>query len=298
MHITRMRQTWVEDIVAVLEHGSVTRAAEALNVSQPAFSRRLRGIEAAFGITLFDRGERPVGLHADVAPLSAHLRRAAAEIRQLETALQIAAGRSSGVVVAAQHALSTLLATQIVERIGLPGPSGGLRLHAADRGDCAAMVRRREADIAVLYRDAEAPFEQGGARVEMVDLMEDLLIPVACPARADTPAGTELHIIAYPADVFLGRLIAERIAPRLPQGTRLRPRAETALTLTALQLAIDGAGVAWVPADLASHALRAGLLSDLSPALPTARLKIFAMRLREGHGRAADRAWKALVGEG
>ena len=290
-----MRGTWIEDVVAVLEHGSITAAAEARNVSQPAFSRRLRGIEAAFGITLFDRSERPVTLHPDLAPLASRLRALAGEIRQLETALRIAAGRSSGVVVAAQHALSTVLAARIVDRIGHLGPEGGVRLRSANRGECVSMVLMAQADIAILYRDADEEAGERDARLETVDLASDVFMPVACSAAMASPDARGLPLVAYPGEVFLGRLFAERIAPRLVRGTRLRPRAETALTLTALQLAIDGAGVAWVPARLARRALAAGALVDLSPGLPTALLRICAMRRRERSGRVARRAWELLT---
>ena len=294
-HDRPMRHDWIEDVMAVLECGSITAAAASRNVSQPAFSRRLHAIEAAFGITLFDRRERPVGLHPDVAPLGPRLRAVAGEIRQIEAALRVAAGRSSGVIVAAQHALCTVLAARIVERIGHLDPDGGVRLRAADRGDCVSMVATGQADIAILYQDADDGAEADLARFELADLASDAFVAVARSAAMAPPDARELPLIAYPGEAFLGRLFAERIGPRLAPGTRLRPRAETALTLTALQLAIDGAGVAWVPARLARQAIAAGALADLSASLPVARLRICAMRRRGRSGGPALRAWELLT---
>ena len=72
-----MRLDWIEDIVAVLDAGSISGGAARRNVSQPAFSRCLRTAEEALG----------------VAELGPRLRAAAREIRQLRVELRLAAGR-------------------------------------------------------------------------------------------------------------------------------------------------------------------------------------------------------------
>lgn len=48
----------IEAFRAVVESGTVSRAAERLSISQPAVSRLLRGLEHASGLTLFDRTHR------------------------------------------------------------------------------------------------------------------------------------------------------------------------------------------------------------------------------------------------
>ena len=49
-------------IVAVADAGSYARAAEVLNISQPALSRSIQSVEQRFGFLLFDRGRRGVTL--------------------------------------------------------------------------------------------------------------------------------------------------------------------------------------------------------------------------------------------
>ena len=48
----------IEAFRAVVESGTVSRAAERLSISQPAVSRLLQGLEHASGLTLFDRTQR------------------------------------------------------------------------------------------------------------------------------------------------------------------------------------------------------------------------------------------------
>ena len=47
---------------AVVELGSFRKAAEAVNISQPALSRRIEKLEAALGVRLFERTTRSVTL--------------------------------------------------------------------------------------------------------------------------------------------------------------------------------------------------------------------------------------------
>lgn len=52
----QLRQRNLEAFRIVCETGSVTRAAEQLQLSQPAVSQLIARIERSFGLKLFDRG--------------------------------------------------------------------------------------------------------------------------------------------------------------------------------------------------------------------------------------------------
>ena len=49
---------WLKDFLALAELKSFSRAADARNVTQPAFSRRVRALEEWVGTRLFSRGPR------------------------------------------------------------------------------------------------------------------------------------------------------------------------------------------------------------------------------------------------
>ncbi|MBQ2455744.1 MAG: LysR family transcriptional regulator, partial [Firmicutes bacterium] len=52
----------MEYYLAVVREGSITAAAEALHLSQPALSRKMKDLEDELGVVLFRRGNRKVTL--------------------------------------------------------------------------------------------------------------------------------------------------------------------------------------------------------------------------------------------
>lgn len=71
-------------VLEVAEHGSVSRAAHALNVAQPSLSRTISDFEASIGVRIFDRGTRGVTLTPDGERLIAHARAIRAELHHAE----------------------------------------------------------------------------------------------------------------------------------------------------------------------------------------------------------------------
>jgi LysR family cyn operon transcriptional activator len=80
-------------LIAVVDHGSFTRAASALHVSQPALSQQIRQIEEQLGAQLLDRTGRATD--AGEAFL-AHARRALADLEAGQRAVRDVHDLSSG----------------------------------------------------------------------------------------------------------------------------------------------------------------------------------------------------------
>ena len=55
----------LEYYIAIVNHKSITRAAEALHISQSTLSRQIMDMEARLGVTLFERGRREITLSED-----------------------------------------------------------------------------------------------------------------------------------------------------------------------------------------------------------------------------------------
>src|SRR5690349_3817802 len=97
----------LRDFVALAELGNFSRAAEARNVTQPAFSRRIRTLEGWVGVDLFHRGAQGVSL----TDAGNEFRRGADElirrIEQLREETREAGGKNvTALRFASTHALS------------------------------------------------------------------------------------------------------------------------------------------------------------------------------------------------
>lgn len=57
-----MELRWLEDFIALARTQHFSRAAEARNITQPTFSRRIKLLEEAMGVTLINRNTLPLSL--------------------------------------------------------------------------------------------------------------------------------------------------------------------------------------------------------------------------------------------
>lgn len=292
-----MRLEWIEDILAVAEHGSFEAACKKRNVSQPAFSRRIRKIEDALGAALFDRSARPARLAPHVLDQLDRLRELSAGLRDLAQALRDTdRNRRRRVVIASQHAIAATSTPEIIGRYA--DLDCDTRLRSANRDDCIAQVMTRRADIALIHDVAGAQEIPGADFLEIAHIGTETLIPVFSGDRLEMLNQRFLHgelpVIAYPSDVFLGQVQRRIIFPRLTRVGRLRTRLETALTLAALEFARSGMGVAWIPEHLARADIRTAALVDLSGTLPAISMRLLAARVIDADAPIVTRVWQRI----
>jgi LysR family transcriptional regulator, hypochlorite-specific transcription factor HypT len=293
-----MRLEWLEDIVAIAQTGSFSGAAERRNLTQSAFSRRIQQIEEHIGVQLFDRSRKPVQLRATTQAQGAQIEQIATALRQLVVDLRrgdrVASNR---IVIASQHSLTTSIAPKIIQGLQDRGEEVFVRLRSANLDECFGLLLSRQADLAIVYSAPDLGEQIAGDYLESLQIGPDRLIPVLRPdlaARILASPEAEVPFVAYPSDVFFGTLMADRILPRLGPGRAL-PRAETALTMAALEMAAAGVAVAWVPETLAGNDLMHGRVADLSHGLPDCALSVSGVRLKGAPGHAETVVWDQLA---
>lgn len=293
-----MRLEWLEDIVAVIDTGSLSAAAERRCVTQPAFSRRIRAIEAHLGVELFDRTHKPLTLRPALASNEKKLRHLLSETRETVAAIRRQAQKPERhLVIASQHAIAATLAPEVLERVSRQTPLT-VRLRSANRDDCLALMMTGRADLVISYEtEAEAAGTEGEF-LERLDLGCEELLPVISSDGLDAFLRTldrgQVPVIAYPGESFLGTLFKDAILPVLQADLDVQRRVETALTLAALEFAAKGIGAAWLPGRLVREALSEGRLASLQGQLPTAQMRMTAFRLNGIHDEVEDLIWKAL----
>ena len=298
-----MRLDWLEDILAVAETGSFSEAAEKRHLTQSAFSRRIQNIEDYVGAELFDRSRKPVQLRPTTQDQHSQMNRLASDLRQLVTDLRRGARKTANrIVIASQHALTTTLTPSILDGIQITQPDIFMKLRSANLDECFALLLSRQADIAIVYRLPDQQHPISADYIETAIVGTDRLIPVYAASKTaqlnERFRKGDLPYIAYPSEVFLGQVMDRLVLPTLRRLSDPVPKAETALTLAAVELAAVGVAVAWVPLSLAATRLNAGTLIDLSATLPSVKLDVTAVRLLSTSGPVALAVWDHLVALG
>ncbi len=170
----------IETFLAVVGYGGFHRAAEALRVSQPAVSARIRALEDSLGVTLFTRGRASLSLSPAGKALRPHaeqLLRTVALARQAVHELQPTAG--GALRVAAALSVCTYFLPDVMKDYQEANPKVMVSLRSGTSMQVLKMVLDDEADIGVA-RSLNHP------EVETMTLRDDPLMLVGHPAHPAT----------------------------------------------------------------------------------------------------------------
>jgi DNA-binding transcriptional LysR family regulator len=152
----RIRLRHLEVLLTIARHGSLTAAAGALDITQPAVSQWLADIEAAAGARLFERGRRlrPTPF---AAPVLAHAERVLQDARRTLAEVQaIRSGGSGRVRIGAMPVATAALVPAAVLRLRERAPGIDLSLVQDIAAGLWLQFERDELDLMVTRLDARA----------------------------------------------------------------------------------------------------------------------------------------------
>ncbi|MDO9525313.1 MAG: LysR family transcriptional regulator [Gemmobacter sp.] len=265
-----MEIKWLEDFVALAETSSFSRAAGLRNVTQPAFSRRIKQLESWLGAMLISRSTMP----AELTPAGRSFLPVAQDaIRTFYSAREaLRPPAETGLVRFA--ALHTLTMTFLADWLGRLAPPFGTSV-LPDKGGIEANLDALvsdEADFFLTYAHAEVPFHLDRAMFDYLTIGHDRLLPVAAP-EVRLPQQTcvgrgildramagklTLPYLSYGPSSFFG-VALNRVMAR---SQRFKPRIvhESTISEGLMAMALTGAGMCWLPESLASPLLGSGRL--------------------------------------
>ncbi|MBB4615975.1 LysR family transcriptional regulator [Sphingomonas abaci] len=150
-------------IIAVADGKSFLRAAEQLNLSQPALSRRVQKLEATVGTALLERTTRSVRLTPagqEIVPL---LRRLIEEIDSSLLGMMALGERQAGrLTVASIPSATVRFLPDVLEQFGREYRNVRVRVLDLSATECAEAVRTGEAEFAIslpVTSDGDLSFE-------------------------------------------------------------------------------------------------------------------------------------------
>ncbi len=291
-----MEIAWLEDFLTLSVTSNFSRAAETRNVSQPAFSRRIRNLEHWVGTPLVDRSVYPVAL----TPAGEAFRKSAEEcIRSLQDARQEATrlmARSGEVIsFAALHTLALSYFPRWSADLQASLGVMSFRMVADNLSGCIEAVISGSSDLTLCYSHPSVPTALDINRYPSIALAHDRILPVSAPNGDGTPKfqlgeGATLPFLGYASDSFLGR-IANTIVQSNALAPLLELRYENSMAEALKSVALEGGGLAWLPEICAQRELAAGNLVLAGDERFTKSISIRLYRSIERSRSEVERLW-------
>ncbi|MER2092573.1 LysR family transcriptional regulator [Saccharopolyspora rectivirgula] len=254
----------VEYFVAVMEHGSVTKAAQALFIAQPSLSQAIRNLERQLGVQLFHRTGRKLVLTEDGKAFAEPARRILRDVQRAREAVQQVRATAAGQLdLAVVPALAVHPLPLIAGEFRRQHP--GVLLNVMDPGGAAATaeeVRRGNAELGL----TELPATSGSLRSKPLYQQEVVLVaPPSLAARLPDPvplaAVADIPLVMETSETSVRPLLHEDLA-----ATARTVAVECAHRQAIWHLVMNGAGATFLPRELAAQELpEAVRLSTVPP---------------------------------
>lgn len=293
---------WLQDFVCLGRTLNFSRAAEERNISQPAFSRRIRALENWVGVPLIVRSTFPVRLTdagQQFLPVAQETVNKISDTRQ-----DIRGGYFGGTAfqrIAVLHTISLHFLTARLLELDEELPDLRVRVFSDFLASCCQLFSDGTCDFLLCYRHNNgAPFfdEDIVARKE-IDTERFLPIAQAEAARKggwdlSKPSNTKIPYLSYDPSSYLGTIVDQLIGDREPplELTYMDPHAESLKSL-----ALSGKGVAWLSERVVAEELASGRVIPVGGPEWQTTLTLTLFCASDRLDRSGQLFWEAMSGE-
>lgn len=296
-----MELVWLEDFLALAEHGSFVRAAEARHITQPAFSRRIRALERWMDVELFCR--TPLGTR--LTPAGEQMRLHAAEavnrLYRLRQDAQAVAGKAARTLpFAATHSLSFTFFPRWIRQQEQGAPIEAIQLHSDSMAVCERMLEEGQVAFMLSHVDpmqtqvrypATQTSTTDGARFVSQKIGQDVLLPLIGAGLKNTPITAYL---AYTEASGLGRIVNAHLQVKNATAALPPVRFESHLAAVLMSMVLENKGLAWLPKSLAEQELADGRLVVAEAGLAPIEVEVHLTRSQEALSPFAEAFWTRL----
>lgn len=262
-----MELSWLDDFLAVAKLRNFSRAATTRHTTQSALSKRIKALEAWYGVPLIDRSTYPVGLTdagLRFVPLSEVLVAELYRSRREARAAFGAAGRITRFAMPHSLAVNFFPGWWRKER---GSTELGAKVVTADLAECVERLLAGECQFLLHYSNAEVAHGLEAVKLRRRLIGQDRLVPVSKVAADGAPLfdldaianDAPLPLLAYGNDSYLGQVSARPHA-RLEAQRPLYLRYESSLVDALKAEVLLGEGIAWLPETSIGSEVAAGTL--------------------------------------
>lgn len=294
-----MELDWIEDFLALADLGVFSKAAMRRNVTQPAFTRRIRKLEYAVGAVLFDRSVHPVVL----TPAGQDFRPTALEmVRMLSSArsrLRAQSAATEMVTIASLQSLAISFLPPLIGMIYAGRTPPAIKVTADDLAGCLEALLTGSADILLSYAHPDIVTSQIAETFVAKAVADDVMVAVSACAPDGAPLyeldDPRVPYLRYSDESFLGKLTARILSEQPELAARLDPKYQNSMADGLKSAARAGLGVAWLPLRVAGDDLEQGRLTRISLPEHEARMQITMFRDPVEKSRPVEKLWSDIL---
>lgn len=274
---------------AVVDHGSFTRAAQALHVSQPALSQQVKELEERVGAQLLDRTGRKIRVTDLGAIYLQHAGRALEELEQATRAVRDVENLSTGTLrLGVTPSVATYLVGPLVQCFRNSYPGIVLTIAVSSQESIEPALRDDELDLGIGFGDLPAE------DIEATPLHHErpTLIVGKRQAGMRTATVTAKELAQMDLALLDTSFSTRRLTDQYFRGKNLQPRIVVeANSIEALMEIVRHTDLVTL---LPENIVSAGLWAvKLQPAMATRRAAL--LRRRHAYCSAATKAFMAMT---
>ncbi|HCP81538.1 MAG TPA: LysR family transcriptional regulator [Octadecabacter sp.] len=294
-----MDLNWLRDFECLARTLNFTRAAAERNITQPAFSRRIKALESWVGTPLVNRAQYPVQLTAAGAHFLPIALGATSQLTETRQAIRDADRAGSRFLrFSALHTISVNFLAPRIDELQKKIPDLHTRVVSDSLSTCCELLVEGAVDIMLCYyHQSVSPLIDETAFARK-DLLVDRLIPVAAAAQTREQgwdliltSGPPIPYLAYEPSSFLGMVVDS-----IKDNQKIH--AETiyvdGLVETIKRRVLSGSGFAWMPETAVSNEIANGSLIQIANEEWTAPLTIAALANPLTFESIAQEVWREL----
>lgn len=297
-----MELKWLEDFLSLADSGSFSRSADLRHITQSAFSRRIRALEAWLGVALVDRSTYPTRL----TPAGETFKSAATDlVSRLHAARAQARGQVADlpetIRFAVPHTLAFAFLPAWLAQVRREFGPLNSRLVAGNVHDAVMALVEGGCDLLVCYHHAAHPISLDPARFEGIRLGVETVRPYAPRTADDRPrwqlpgtSGVPLPFLGYGANAYLRRVV-DTLIERNAEAPHLALSYETDMAESLKAMMLAGHGLAFLPASSVARELERGEVVVAGDERWSIDMDVCLYRDRNNTRPPLDRLWRHLT---
>lgn len=291
---------WLEDFICLSKSLNFSSAAKERNVTQPAFSRRIRSLEDYFGVPLFDRSSTPIALTVYGEHFLSYAQDALTSIKNARQELAMLAPQGSNLIsIISLHTLAINVIPKIISQVKNSCGALEFAVNPSVQGvdnHYNALIEN-QIDVLVTYEMPEYRLSDNFEhQFERLQWSTDRFIPVISRQLYDALQQKKAKVIPYlhySEYTFTNRLIAP-LYQKVKQD--LHCVYESSLSESIHNMVLGHVGMAWLPESMIGDRLKNGELIQLwaKRSSLTKTVNIMLYRNKSSHRAEVGQFWQAV----